>query len=324
MRVLSKDGALWGAGVLVTLGEMGAHVLTCAHVVMDAMGNPSSGSLVVDLPGRDWFAHASPVPDAWSPVPPLAHTEAGTATADHADFAVLALDAGHPRLPGGCGPLPLAACGPPDDRRVAVIGYPQGAPAGLIATARLAGTGGPCPDWVQLDGLRATGGTVTHGFSGAAVWDPVSARVIGLVTAAYTDRAARVAWMLPTESAVRIWPPLTAAVRRPRPRPHTPPSVDELYELADALLDVPQIAHDSGRLLRESLPPAIRHNIRDNPWPRQQLLAVVQACTDHRDGCCALRGATLQLGGESVSVALAVGILDRICCVGEVGSRGGA
>ncbi|WP_431965132.1 effector-associated domain 2-containing protein [Actinacidiphila sp. bgisy160] len=320
----SRDGALWGAGILVSLGGMGTHVLTCAHVVADAMAEASKGSLVVDLPGRGWSAHARPVPGAWSEVPDLVHAPAGASCADRADFAVLTLDAGHPRLPGGCGPLPLMACGSPQDRRVAVIGYPDGASAGLIATARLAGTGGPCPDWVQLDGLRATGAAVTRGFSGAAVWDPLRGRVIGIVTAAYTDRASRIAWMLPTEAAVRLWPPLGAALRVAAPRTTASPTTEELYELADALLEVPQIAHDSGRMLREALPPVVRRNIRDHPWPRQQLLSVVQACADHRDGCAALRTAVSQLGGDAVSVVRAVGILDRICRRGEGGSGGDA
>ncbi|MFF7673794.1 trypsin-like peptidase domain-containing protein [Actinacidiphila glaucinigra] len=320
----SSDGTLWGAGVLVALGELGTHILTCAHVVADAMADPPNGSLVVDLPGRGWSAQARPVPGAWSDVPEMAHTATGTSCVDDADFAVLALDGRPPRLPGGCGPLPLAACGSPEARRVAVIGYPGGAAAGLIATARLAGAGGPCPDWVQLDGLHATGVAVTRGFSGAAVWDPLRGGVIGIVTAAYTDRGSKIAWMLPSEVAVRLWPPLGAALRVAPVRPVESPTIEELYELADALLEVPQIAHDSGRTLREALPSHVRRNIRDHSWPRQQLLAVVQACTDHRDGCTALRSAVLLLGDDAVSAVHAVGILDRIHERGEGGSGGDA
>jgi hypothetical protein len=195
------------------------------------------------------------------------------------------------------------------------VGYPRGAPAGIIATARLTGRGGPCPEWLQLDGLRTTGAVVERGFSGAAVWDPARRRVVGLVTAGHTDRALKVAWMLPVEAAVRLWPPLSGALRSPSRPPCTPPPVQQQYDLADALLDVPQIGYDSGRALREALPPAVRRNIRDHPWPRQQLHAVVQACTDHPDGCEALRAAVLSLGGGSVSALGALEVLDRICCV---------
>ncbi|WP_322973454.1 effector-associated domain 2-containing protein [Actinacidiphila soli] len=323
VRVLSPDGALWGAGVLVAPRGTTAHVLTCAHVVTAALGGPC-GELVVDLPGRAWSAPARPLAEGWSPTPPPGEPAPGAALADSGDFAVLVLGAGHPHLPRGCGPLPLAPCGIPDDRRVAVIGYPRGAPAGLIATARVTGGGGPCPEWVQLDGLRTTGAVVERGFSGAAVWDPVRRRVIGLITAAHTNRTVKVAWMLPVEAAVRLWPPLAGAVRPPIPRPCTPPTVEQQYQLADALLDVPQIGYDSGRTLRDALPPAVRRNIPDHPWPRQQLQALVRTCADHQDGCPALRAAVLNLGGDSVSARAAVDILDRICCVGESGSEGGA
>lgn len=326
VRVLSADGTLWGAGVLVAPKDSttaGAHVLTCAHVVEAAVDGTSGGRLLVDLPGREWSASAHPVPAAWSPPPPLDGPAPGVSLTDRCDFAVLALDAGHPPLPRGCGPLSLAPDPVPPGHRVSIIGYPRDAPAGLIATARLAGAGGPCPEWVQLDGMRTTGAVVQRGFSGAAVWDPDGSRVVGIVTAAHTDRSTKVAWMLPADVAIRLWPPLSGAARPPAPRTCTPPSVEKQYELADALLDVPQIGYDSGRALRDALPARVRRGIRDHPWPRQQLHAVVQACTDHREGCPALRAALLTLGGDSESALEALGILDRMCCSRAPGSGGG-
>lgn len=326
VRVLSTDGELWGAGVLVAPKApetTGVHVLTCAHVVDAAVGGPSGGPLLVDLPGRDWSACARPLPTAWSPAPPLDGVDPGISLTDSADFAVLALDDNHPRLPRGCGPLPLAPGATPYGRQVAIVGYPRDAPAGLIATARLTGAGGPCPEWVQLDAVRTTGAVVQRGFSGAAVWDPERDRVVGIVTAAHTDRAVKVAWMLPVETVIRLWPPLSGAARLPAPRSCTPPSLAERYELADALLDVPQIGYDSGRALRDALPASVRRGIRDHPWPRQQLHAVVQACTDHHEGCRALRAALFALGGDSVSTRTAAGVLERICCTGVPESGGG-
>ncbi|WUR84457.1 serine protease [Streptomyces phaeochromogenes] len=318
MRALSPDGALCGAGILVAPRGTTTHVLTCAHVVTVALRGPRD-ELVVDLPGRGWSTTARPLAEGWSPAPLLNRSDPGAALTNSADFAVLALGARHPHFPRGCGPLPLAACGTPDGQRVAVIGYPRGASSGLIATARLTGGGGPCPDWVQLNALRMTGAMVERGYSGAAVWDPLRHRVIGLITAAHTDRTAKTAWMLPVEAAVRLWPPLASALRPTGSRPCTPPALEQQYELADALLDVPQIDHDSGRTLRAELPPGVRRNIRDHVFPRQQLQAVVKACTDHQDGCPALRAAVLNLGGDSVSAQRAVEILDHICCTGEGG-----
>ncbi|SEG88226.1 Trypsin-like peptidase domain-containing protein [Nonomuraea solani] len=315
VRVLSADGALWGAGVLAMVGEAGLHVLTCAHVVTAAGAEPD-GDLVVDLYGRGWSARARSLPEAWSPTPPLGTLPAGASLTDMGDFAALRLEAGHPPLPRGCGPLPLLSCGAPLGRQVAIIGYPHGTVSGLIATARMVGSGGPCPDWVQLDGLRTTGATVEHGFSGAAVWDPAVHRVVGLVTAAHTDRTAKVGWMLPVTTAVRLWPPLATAVRSAAPSRCRPPAPEARYRVADALLEVPQIEHDSGEALREALPPAIRRNIRKHPYPRQQLQAVVQACTDYEGGCAALRAAVLNVGGETASALRAVEIFNQVCCSG--------
>ncbi|MFI1438471.1 effector-associated domain 2-containing protein [Streptomyces fructofermentans] len=331
--MLSEDGVLYGAGVLVAPPGTGLHVLTCAHVVAAALarsgtgasgGRAPQGQLLVDLPGRSWSAAVRTVPGVWSPPPPLDLLLPGTAPADCADLAVLAALEGRPAPPSGAGALPVAECGPPDGRRVAVIGYPRGAPAGLIATARLTGRGGSCPDWVQLDGVRATGAVVERGFSGAAVWDPAARRVIGLVTAASKDRTARIAWMLPMEAAARVWPPLSGALRTPAARAVcSPPSLEGTYALAEALLDVPQIAHDSGRLLRAQLPPAVRRNVPDHPWPRQQLQALVQACADQPGGCAALRVAVGAIGGGSAPAEEALRVLAGICC-GADAAAGGA
>ncbi|MEU1673854.1 trypsin-like peptidase domain-containing protein [Streptomyces roseifaciens] len=331
VRALSPEGHLRGAGILVaprTPDGAALHVLTCAHVVLSASGTPppgEPGELTVDFHGRNWSAKARPVPGGWAPPPPLGQSPPGTSLSGSADLAVLALDPGHPRLPRDCGPLPLAPCGTPDGRRVSVIGYPRGAPAGLIATAVLTGGGGPCPDWLQLDALRTTGAVVERGFSGAAVWDPDRGRVIGLVTAAHTDRTVKAAWMLPVEAAVRLWPPLAGAVSdRPgtAPRRCTPPPPEQRYELADALLDVPEIGYDSGRSLRAELPPPLRRGIREHPFPRQQLAAVVQACMDQEGGCPALRAAVRTVCGDSVSARHATDVLGRICCAASPDGTG--
>lgn len=309
VRVRSADGPVWGAAVLVAPGNTGVHALTCAHVVAAAEQDPGRRRLMVDLPARAWHAEVDPVPAAWSPPPPLDGLEAPEG--DAADFAVLPLRADHMPLPRSCGPLRPAACGTPDGRRVSVVGYPRGAPAGIIATAVLTGKAGPCPDWVQLDGLHTTGAVVERGFSGAAVWDPVRQAVVGLVTAAHTDRSTKVAWMLPMETAARHWPPLAGALRPSGAgAPSRAPSVEDNYRLADRLLDIPQIAYDSGRTLRAALPAPVRRNILDHPFPRQQLAALVAACMDHRRGRTALRTAVRELGGDTTTVRRALADLD--------------
>ncbi|MFF0741313.1 trypsin-like peptidase domain-containing protein [Streptomyces sp. NPDC004111] len=412
---MSRDGSLAGAGVLVSAGGSRLYVLTCAHVVTaaggTAPGGPGRGAadVVVDLPGRGWSTKARLLRRSWAPPPPLGEPPPGQDLAGCGDFAALALPDDRPPLPPDCGPLPLAPCGTPDGQRVQIIGYPQGAPGGVVATGQLSGAGGPCPRWVQLDGVRTTGAAVERGFSGAAVWDPERRRVVGLITAAHTRQTSKTAWMLPVEAATRYWPPLgdwleparpdgadlhgrdqhgpDAAERHPRERyspdpdphgpdrhgadlhgpgglhgrdqhgpdgadlhgrdPHAPdpyapspraatasaagprasaaplcqpPPPAAQFRLAEALLQVPQIEYDSGRGLRMALPAAVRRNVRNHDFPRQQVQALVAACLDHRDGCPALRAAVTELGGDTVSTHRALSVLDRMCC--RAGPRG--
>ncbi|MFI8088765.1 trypsin-like peptidase domain-containing protein [Streptomyces sp. NPDC086080] len=304
----SQNGQAWGAAILVAPRDAGMHALTCAHVVDAAQRSAGGGTVTIELPGRDWQVEVAPVAAATS-APPTWGDRVGEVTG--ADFAVLAPVSGHPPLPRGHGPLRPAVCGTTTGRAVAIVGYPRGAPAGIIATAALTGTGGPCPEWVQLDGLRTTGPAVEHGFSGAAVWDPELEAVIGLVTAAHTDRTAKVAWMLPMEAAARHWHPLKAALRSAEVTSQREEETwDVRFRVADRLLEVPQIAYDSGRSLRAALPAPIRRNVFDHAFPRQQLAAVVAACLDHPDGRRVLRRAVLEIGGETVTVRHALRALD--------------
>jgi len=194
-----------------------------------------------------------------------------------------------------------------------------GAPHGLWSTARLVGRGGPHPDWVQLEGLGLTGARVGPGFSGAGVWDPAARRVVGMVTAAYTDQQARVAWMLPLEAAAVVWPDLASVMDSPAqsgpPPPDRwadPPSDKDQFALADALLNVPQVEEDHGAALRGLLPAPIRRAVRTHTRPRLQLFFLVQACAEHRDGRRALVDALRLLDDESQAAKAALGLFEDL------------
>ncbi|MEV7384750.1 MULTISPECIES: effector-associated domain 2-containing protein [unclassified Streptomyces] len=280
LRILSQRGVVNGAGILVLPGV----VLTCAHVVASAVGQNRgrpdvvpAEPVLVDAPGRPGGAagEATVVPESWSPGP-LAGGSGG-------DLAVLRTDWSPPE---GTVTAQLGPCGEPDRREVAIYGFPAGAPDGLWSRARLVDHGGPHPDWIQLEGIGTAGTQVSRGFSGAGVWDPAARRVVGMVTAAYTDREAQVAWMLPLEAAARMWPGLAPALGTsvPPPWPPEPPSDRDQFALADALLNVPQIEDDDGAALRGLLPPGIRRAIRTHARPRLQVFFLVQACAEHPDG----------------------------------------
>ncbi|MEU6810950.1 trypsin-like peptidase domain-containing protein [Streptomyces sp. NPDC046831] len=309
VRVLSPHGAVVGAGLLVMPGT----VLTCAHVVAWAAGPGTdrtavpAGPVLVDTPAHPEVAPGTAfvAPGGWFPGPLSGGTEG--------DFAVLRTDWAPA---GGPAPARLGSCGEPDRREVSMYGHPASAPAGLLVTARLAGRGGPHPDWVQLDGLGPTGAWISQGFSGAGVWDPAARRVVGVVTAVYTEAQAKVGWMLPLEAVAARWPELGPRLERPArvapQRPPEPPPDRDQFALADALLSVPQIEEDGGAALRRLLPARIRHTIRTSARPRLQLFYVVQACADHRDGRQALLDAVRLLDDESRPARAALGLLERL------------
>ncbi|WP_347726384.1 trypsin-like peptidase domain-containing protein [Streptomyces sp. CAU 1734] len=148
------------------------------------------------------------------------------------------------------------------------------------------------------------------------------------------------AWMLPMEAAVRLWPalgaeagpPLPAAATgpamapdgRPRQRPGsaagagprtlTPllPSDGDRFEIADALLRIPQLADDHAAVLLRLLPPAIRHNIQRHSRARIQLFYAINTCADHREGRNALIAAVRLAGDESEPARAALELLDRL------------
>ncbi|MEU9874945.1 effector-associated domain 2-containing protein [Streptomyces phaeochromogenes] len=324
VRILSSRGSVYGAGVLVAPG----FVLTCAHVVASAAAEPGDraspdgppGPVLIDIVENRVAGSttATVIEGGWFP---------GPLSGDgHGDLAVLGgLAWSSPR---DVVPAVLAECGEPDRREVGVYGHPSGAPDGIWALARLVGRGGPHQDWIQLEGLGPTGVRIGPGFSGAAVWDQTSGRVIGLITAAYTDRATKVAWMLPAEAITRMCRSLTVLTESTAPAPPAlgagdrhRPSAEEQFALAEALMNVAQIEEDGAATLRLLLPPGIRHNIREHARPRLQMFYIVQACADHRGGRQALARALTLIDESSESATAALALLDRLW---PTASHGGA
>ncbi|QDQ13001.1 S1 family peptidase [Streptomyces spectabilis] len=316
VRVLTSAGALRGAGIMVAPGS----VLTCAHVVAGALRQESStapvGAVGLDVGGHPDLARgeATVVADGWFPGP-LDGARGGAGDgAGGGDLAVLTTTW---QPPPGVGCARLGPCGDPDRREVHVYGHPARAPDGLWSRASLVGRGGPHRDWVQLDGLDSATAWIEPGFSGAAVWDPATGRVVGMVTAALGDRATRAAWMLPMEAAARLWPALAPAVNGhappgAAPRAPKPPTDHQQFALADALLRVSLVEEDRAATLRRLLPPHIRHGVRDHPRPRLQVFYVVQACVDHHDGRAALVAALRLLDESSAAAGAALALIDEV------------
>ncbi|MCX5394370.1 trypsin-like peptidase domain-containing protein [Streptomyces sp. NBC_00094] len=201
VRILDARGTPVGAGVLVA----GGRVVTCAHVVEGALGpddgDPREAELMVDFPGS-LAPGAAPVragvaPRGWAPP-----------DEERADVAVLDL---YEDAPADCGPARLRPCGPARDRIVRAFGQVVGAPAGLWVRARLVGSGGLSPEWMQLEAAGESGDRLRQGYSGAGVVDG-SGDVLGLVVAEDTRAERRTGWMIPVEIVVRYCPDLADAV----------------------------------------------------------------------------------------------------------------
>lgn len=186
VRVRGRDGAIVGAGFLVA----GDTVLTCAHVVSDALEQPrdavvEAGAVVgLDLP----FAAGHPSGTAkvvqWVPV---REDQGG-------DVAVLRL-----RVPlPGARPLPMADVRDVWDHQTRTVGFTDDAPDGNWQKGRFRGPVGS--SLVQLSRADGQAVHVRPGFSGSPVWDEALGVAVGMVVASQPVREAQQAFVMRTEA----------------------------------------------------------------------------------------------------------------------------
>ncbi|MFI6121994.1 trypsin-like peptidase domain-containing protein [Streptomyces sp. NPDC051064] len=184
VRVRGRDGAIVGAGFLVAEDT----VLTCAHVVSDALEQPrgsavEAGAVIgLDLP----FAVGCPEGTAevvhWVPV---REDQGG-------DVAVLRL---HVPLPGAR-PLPMADTGDVWDHETRAVGFTDDASDGNWQQGRFRGPVGN--SLVQLSRADGQAVHVRPGFSGSPVWDDVLGVAVGMVVASQPVREAQQAFVMRT------------------------------------------------------------------------------------------------------------------------------
>ena len=206
-RVLRSGGGVAGAGVLIDQ----RHVLTCAHVVNQALGRDRQqqerpvGEVELDFVEAEAGPINARVADGgWGPIGPggggdVAVLELSMDAPREARRALLR----HPPRLGG--------------HRFDTYGYPRLYDTGLGATGVLAAWGGPANQWVELQAMEVPGHRVERGFSGAAVYDQVARAVVGIVVAEDKLAEAKMAWMLPVRILTKLlgssWPRLTAIMR---------------------------------------------------------------------------------------------------------------
>lgn len=194
IRIYSNSGKVVGAGFLVSLKR----ILTCAHVVADALGLPRKtaempdAEISLDFPivAAKQLVKARVV--FWRPVNPDEFAE---------DIAGLELESSPPEA---AQPAQLITSDDLWRHPFQVLGFPAGQANGVWADGEL--RAGLANGWVQLEGVKETGYRLEPGFSGAPIWDETLQGVAGMAVAAEINRPdAKAAFMIPTKVLCAAW-----------------------------------------------------------------------------------------------------------------------
>ncbi|MEW1626943.1 trypsin-like peptidase domain-containing protein [Streptomyces sp. NPDC089173] len=205
VRVRGRDGVIAGAGFLVA-DDL---VLTCAHVVSDALDRPreeavEAGAVVaVDLPLAGAAGGAYDGGDRTAEVRRWIRVEPDRT----GDMALLWL----PEPIPGARPLPLAD--PPRGvwhHAARAVGFTDDHPGGIWHSGTFKG---PTREgWIQLSRGDGEDVYVKRGFSGSPVWDDELGAAVGLMVAAEPGRGPQQAFALRTGTLLAALPELVPLV----------------------------------------------------------------------------------------------------------------
>ncbi|NET60204.1 MAG: trypsin-like peptidase domain-containing protein [Symploca sp. SIO2E6] len=195
----SSSGMVVGAGFLVS----DSHLLTCAHVVTEALNIAQNtaelpaGNIKLDFPliapGQIFPAKVV----FWRPVQlePLISPEQGE------DIAGLKLD-GNSSV--GSHPVRLVTATDTWKHPFRIFGFPKQREMGVWASGVLRDK--LANGWVQMEDIKVPGYSVEPGFSGAPVWDEQLEAVVGMAVAAERKReAAKTSFLIPTSILSAAW-----------------------------------------------------------------------------------------------------------------------
>jgi KaiC/GvpD/RAD55 family RecA-like ATPase len=193
VRIRRTTGEVVGAGFLV--GER--HILTCAHVVAEALGiaqdqaDRPKESVQLDFPlvapGNDLMGQVV----MWQPPRPDGR----------GDIAGLQLDT---LPPPEASPAHLVAAENLWRHSFRALGFPRGNEGGAWASGTLLDR--QAAGWVQIEDVKETGYRVQPGFSGTPVWDDDLEGVVGMVVAAEARPEIKAAFTIPTDVLLESWP----------------------------------------------------------------------------------------------------------------------
>ncbi len=213
VRVRGADGTVGGAGFLVAPDL----VLTCAHVVSDALGrprdeDPAGSAITVDLPLADDRPDDRPGDDPrqW---PAVVERWVPIRTGRAGDIALLRLREAVP----GARPLPMADPESVLEHGALTVGFTGGEPGETWFRGRLSGA--TSEGWLQLSRADGVSAYIKRGFSGSPVWDNELGTVVGLMVAAEPEQDAQQGYVLRTRAILREFPELVPVIRPPSPFP---------------------------------------------------------------------------------------------------------
>lgn len=193
-----------GAGFLV--GDR--HLLTCAHVVTEALGishntqEPPTETIQLDFPLIAPGQKVKAKVVFWQPVNPPQVGE---------DIAGLHLEDAPPT---GVSAVQLVTPSDYWGHSFRIFGFPQGHDVGVWATGELRDA--QATEWIQMEAIQVPGYQVEPGFSGAPVWDDSLQGVAGMAIAAERKReGVKAAFMIPTKVLVQTWSLLNQRVQQP-------------------------------------------------------------------------------------------------------------
>ncbi len=195
----TSSGMVVGAGFLIS----DSHLLTCAHVVTEALNMAQNtpeipaGNLDLDFPliapGQKFQAKVV----FWRPVQlePLTSPEQGE------DIAGLKLDG---NSPAGSHPVRLVSATDTWKHPFRIFGFSKQREMGVWASGVLRDK--LANGWVQMEDIKVPGYSVEQGFSGAPVWDEQLEGVVGISVAAERKRdEAKTSFLIPTSILSSSW-----------------------------------------------------------------------------------------------------------------------
>nr|MDU9045781.1 serine protease [Candidatus Electrothrix aestuarii] len=199
VRILTDDQSPRnpkGAGFLVTP----QHVLTCAHVVNDALGRKQES---IDQPNFTIFLDFPLLPSCplvqatvkgWLPM------KEKVIFGEQEDIALLELLSNTP-LPAGVHPAPIVTLYPYEfDEKVRIFGFPGIALDGKWVDGILKRPTGK--GWIQIN-HEDSSGSIKPGFSGAAIWSIRKNAVCGMTVSMLNSTAS---YMIPADTLLQACP----------------------------------------------------------------------------------------------------------------------